>query len=135
VLAILLLHSLPLLFTAACASSGAEGPAVRKRQDVLTQEEIAHVEAGNLHEVITRLRPRWLSNRADSRSFAGARIVVYQGMTLMGDVEVLKQVPVSFAESIQYMDGATAMNALPGAKSMGPNITAAIIIRTLEKRP
>jgi hypothetical protein len=114
---------------AACASSGER----RQRSDPteLSREEIMSVEARNLYDVVRRLRPRWLnaSRRAGERSFGlETRIVVYQGQTYLGDVEVLGDWSPSAAYKLEWLDGPRASATLPGLGSQ--HVAGAIIIRT-----
>src|SRR5687768_4150262 len=78
----------------ACASAGSSTTpgAVRGDPDLLTQAEIESVGVGNLYDVVSRLRPRWLSARGGSNfSGGGGGIVVYQNQTRLGGPEVLRQ--------------------------------------------
>ncbi|HEU0012246.1 MAG TPA: hypothetical protein VFQ45_01110 [Longimicrobium sp.] len=103
----------------------------RGRSDRLTREEISSISAANLYEVIQRLRPRWLTVR-DANSIgtgiASAEIVVYQGQSLLGGPETLRQLTPGAAYSLEFMDGERAAAILPGIGSR--RIQAAIIIHT-----
>jgi hypothetical protein len=117
------------LLAAGCASSGPGGNTSRQRQDLLTREEIMGAGAGNLYEVIERLRPRWLMARGEQRSIGlGTGILVYQGEALLGDVEMLRDLAPQSAFSIRYLDGVTASTSLPGARSQ--HVAGAIMITT-----
>jgi hypothetical protein len=100
--------------------------------ELLTRDEIMGVEGvNNLYEVIQRLRPRWLTVRAENRSLGGmtTEIAVYQGQTYLGDTETLRQLTPGFAYEIKWMNGTQAMDALPGLGS-GRHVAGAIIITT-----
>lgn len=74
------------------------------------------IDVANLYQVIERLRPRWLITR--SRSFSGGTdILVVQNNSVIGDVEILRQMdPVGVTE-LRYMDGDTAAATLVGGRS------------------
>jgi hypothetical protein len=118
-----------LLVLTACAPAATTGSG--QNSNVLTRDEIMAVEVSTLYDVVQRLRPRWLASRGP-RSFgdAGLRteIVVFQGQTLLGDVEVLRQFSPNMAARLRYMDGATASASLPGLGSR--HVEGAIIIDT-----
>lgn len=112
---------------AACASTGET--ASRSSSTTLTREEIASVNVANLYDVVSRIRPRWLVVRG-SRAFAGGgdgRILVYQGTTYLGDVEILRQLDPDYAQSMRYLDAATANATLSATNA---NVHAAIVIET-----
>ena len=113
-----------LLFSA-CASTPSSGTS--RRSDLITAEEIESVNASNLYQVVERLRPRWLEIRA-RRSFNSiTQIVVFQGQTYLGGPDMLKQFGKDAAQSLRYLDGATASATLPG---MGTRqLEGAIVIR------
>jgi hypothetical protein len=119
---------LVLLVTGACASTGER---TRYRSDELTREEIISAEAGNLFEVVNRLRPRWVTaeRRAGDRSFGlTTGVVVFQEQTYLGDLSVLRQWNPSAVYSLEWMDGATAAASLPGLGAS--HVAGAIIIHT-----
>ena len=120
------------LVTAACASTGG-ATAVRSNPDLLTREEVMAAEATNLYQVIERLRPRWLRPRAN-QSFTNlpTDIVVYQGQTMLGTTEVLRQLTPSVAARIRFLDGPTAAASLPGLGSR--HVAGAIVIDTFVDR-
>lgn len=101
-----------------CASTGGagedEGPS--RQSDVISQEELAELDVSTLYEVVDRLRPRWLITR--QRSFSReTEILVVQNNSVIGDVEILRQMdPVGVTE-LRYMDGDTAAATLVGGRS------------------
>lgn len=106
------------LALAGCASTGGTGEDEdsSRRSDVISQEELAEIDVANLYQVVERLRPRWLITR--SRSFSGGtEILVVQNNSVIGDVEILRQMdPVGITE-LRYMDGDTAAATLVGGRS------------------
>lgn len=116
-------------FAAGCASAGTGDGGSSRNPNLLTREEILGAEATTLHEVISRLRPRWLQVRGQ-RSFSMAtEVVVLQNDTYVGDIEVLKQMTPELAFAIEYLEGSRAATSLPGLMS-GRHIEGAIIVRT-----
>ena len=85
-------------------------------RDRISQEELEESRAGNLYEVVERERPRWLEVRG-TRSAAepgSTQVLVYEGNTRLGGVEVLENFHPAEVESLEYIDGATASATLPG---------------------
>lgn len=112
------------LGVAGCASSGGSGQAGGD-SNVITRVEIESVNVADLHDVVQRLRPRWLQVRA-GRSFGlTTGIVVFQGNTYLGGPEVLKDLGRDVAETLRYLD-ATRAAALPGVS--GQHVEGAIVI-------
>jgi hypothetical protein len=122
-------------FATACASTREAGDE-RTRSDVLTRDQILSVQgARNLHDVVQRLRPRWLVVRAGDRSFSMATgVVVYQDQALLGDVDTLRQLGPSAAVELRYLDGPTATSTLPGLGT-GQHIAGAIVVVTRHQEP
>jgi hypothetical protein len=114
---------------AACAPATAGSGS---NTNVLTQEEIMAVGVNNLYEVIQRERPRWLQTRGQ-RSFgpasAAVEIVVYQNQTLLGGLDILRQLSPGTALRLRYLDSATAISSLSGLGSR--HVAGAIIIETV----
>lgn len=120
-----------LLSVAGCATAGqGETRASRGDYNVLTQDQIMSVSVGSLYEVVERQRPRWLTPRAtQSFNLLSTEIVVYQGQTLLGTVEVLRQMPPNTAARLRFLDGPTAAATLPGLGSR--HVAGAIVIDTV----
>lgn len=117
---------LALLF-AACAPAF---PGSRPGMDFnrLTREEILSVEAGDLYTVVERLRPRWLMTRGQ-RSFAMSNdVLVYQNQARLGTADMLRQLSPTSVYRLEYLDGVTAANTLPGIGS--GHVEGAIILHT-----
>jgi hypothetical protein len=122
-----------LLAVAGCAPTG-EGGASPARGDynILTQDQILSVGAASLYEVVQRQRPRWLTPRANqSMAGVGTDILVFQGQTNLGTVEVLRQLPPNTAAELQFLDGPTATATLPGLGSR--HVAGAIMIHTVPR--
>jgi hypothetical protein len=101
-------------------------------QSVLTREEIMSAEVTNLYDVVHRLRPRWLNVRGQ-RSFGQAalstEVVVFQNQTMLGGIEVLREMAPDIAMRLRYLDGATATASLTGLGSR--HVEGAIIVETV----
>lgn len=121
---------LMVLLLSGCATASSSGS--RRSQDLITRDEIESLQVSTLYEVVQRLRPRWLEVRSVQTFGAGTgtnAVVVYQGQTLLGGVDVLRQLDPSAAESLRYLDGSTASASLPGIGSR--HIEGAIVIQTV----
>jgi hypothetical protein len=101
-----------LLAVAACASTAGTGPQIR--QDVITGEEIERSRVSNLYQLVERLRPRWLELRSPQSFTSTTQVVVYQGQSYLGGVEILRQFGKDTAHRLIYLDGSTASATLPG---------------------
>ena len=77
-----------LLLPVACASSGG---ATGRDSSRLTADEIQSVDVSTLYDVVQRLRPRWLDVRATTGFNGTDDIVVFQGQSLVGGTETLRQ--------------------------------------------
>lgn len=87
----------------ACASSGgggSDGP--RRDANLITAEELAEYTTLTAHDVIRRLRPRWLRARG-----GGAPQLIMDGAR-MGSLEGLSTISVADVESLRYMSAADA---------------------------
>ncbi len=114
-----------LLVLTGCASTGSSSEP-RARYDVITAEEIEGANASNLYELVERLRPRWLDVRSRQSFSTTPAIVVYQGQTYLGGVEMLRQLGTDMAYRLQYLDGPTASATLPGIGTR--QVESAIVI-------
>ncbi len=116
-----------------CASAGSGGtPTTRRRMDVLTREEIATVDVGNLYDAVRRLRPRWLNVRGGSIGIGDQTIMVYQGQARIGDLSAMKAMSPDLAESLRFLDRSSAQAQLPGPWSA--EMAGAIVIQTGQGR-
>ena len=90
---------------ASCAPAGTGGTS--RNRDVLTREEIRQTQAGNVYEVVQRLRPQWLRPR--TAGFVGSgEISVYVDDVRFGTTESLQTVSAQTVEELRWIDAATA---------------------------
>lgn len=118
-----------LILAAACASTG---NTTRRDYNVITAEEMEAIGTANtLWDVVNQLRPRWFSVRS-GRSLGGsepATVVVFQDESIfLGGTDVLRQFRPDAAQSLRYLDAATASASLPGLG--GRHVAGAILIMT-----
>lgn len=114
----------------ACSSATSGSSSTGSSFDVLSREQIMSVPgAASLHEVVRRLRPRWLEARGPDRSFElQTQIVVYQNQTLLGGIETLSNLRPDLAYEMHWLDGPMASSTLPGLGSR--HVAGAIVIET-----
>jgi hypothetical protein len=98
--------------------------------DYITSVEVAATPVGNVHDLISRLRPHWLrtqtgSIRGNTRSQV---IAVYLDDTRIGDMLALRTLSTSGVATLRYYDAARAATVLrnPGSDP----IAGAIVITT-----
>lgn len=101
---------LPLVFLlgavvglAACASGGgggSDGP--RRDANLITSQELAEYTTLTAHDVIRRLRPRWLRARG-----GGAPQLIMDGARL-GNLDSLSTISVADVESLRFLSAADA---------------------------
>jgi hypothetical protein len=109
--------ALVLLFALAFSACAVpEGERTRTNYNILTHEELeAATSASTLYDAVNQLRPRWLSARGQaSLAGSGGGIVVYQGQTQLGGVDVLRQYNRGSVHALRFLDGQTASASLPG---------------------
>lgn len=117
--------------TGCAAAAGGSGGTDRS---IITNEEIASANVSNLYDVVQRLRPRWLDVRGGrSLSTLSTDIVVYQGETYLGGIDVLRQFGPEAVSWLEYMPGSKASNVLAGLGSR--HVEGAIILHTLPREP
>lgn len=100
-LAALLVPTLLLVLSGACASTGSG--TVRSSSSVITEEELAPMVAFTVYEAVRRLRPRWLQSRAP-----GQQAVVFLNDTRIGGVEELRLIEAREVVRIRYRSGPDA---------------------------
>lgn len=105
---------------AGCASGGSSATAAGARphrdNSVITSEEMSELHLTNLYEVVQRLHPEWLShhNAATLTTPPGGnasgmtQVQIYLDNQRAGNPDVLKQIPISGALSVRYLDAAQA---------------------------
>jgi len=119
-----LLTCAAVLVFAGCASGGAR--ATRSTSTELTREEIVTVNVGNLYEAVQRLRPRWLEVRSERSFNTATEVVVFEGNTLLGGPEALRDLTPVVIERLRYVDGVRASATLPGLGSR--QVQGAIVV-------
>lgn len=102
-------------------------------QTVLSRREIMSVEGSrDLYEVVQRLRPRWIEadKRAQREDMNGSNrgVLVYQGQSYLGGLDVLHQLRPDMAYELDWLDGPTAAATLPFGIGYG-KVAGAIVIR------
>lgn len=139
-----LLLSCGVALLAGCAPATAEGGAsagaspsasasTARRSNVLSREELEASGTSNLYDAINRLRPQWMRGSTNTQTRTGGgglQVVVYQGTTQLGGVEVLRQMAPSYVATIRYLDGNQASNTLPG---LGSRMVAGAIVLELPR--
>ena len=81
-----------------------------REANVITKEEIASVQAANLYDAVSRLRPNFLHYRGVS-TLRGADTgypKVYLDRNLLGDINSLKTLTPNGIREIRYYNGAEA---------------------------
>ena len=113
-----------ILFLVGCASGG--GQATRSTSSELSQAEMVSIKAGNLYDAVQRLRPRWLEVRGERSFVMVTEIVVFEGNTLLGGPEALRELTPASVVRLRYVDGPRASATLPGLASR--QVQGAIIV-------
>ncbi len=112
-----------------CGSAGRSASGTRN-PNLISQAEITEgSDAGvrDLHELIGRIRPRWLDVRSERSLRLETLIAVYHNNSRLGGVDALRGYPLTNVTSIRYLDAAQA-GLLPGAA--GGHIEGAIVVST-----
>jgi hypothetical protein len=112
-----------------CAS-GSGGPA--RDRNVISSEEIEAAEVRTAYELVERLRPLWLRSRGDRSTHLTTEIVVYQDNTMLGDIEMLRSIPIDLVGSVRSLDSAEA-GRLAGLGSR--HVERVIMIVTKPNKP
>jgi hypothetical protein len=121
------LFLLVMVLTAVAAGCASTSEGAGGDPNVLTQDQIAGSYARNAYELIEHLRPRWLIRRAERSQRLPTGILVYQNRSLIGGLDVLRDIPTQGIYSVRYFD-ATQAGRLPGAGSTV--VDGAIVIST-----
>ncbi len=112
----------------ACASAGSTG--MRDyNPDRISPVEISQARdegIHNLEELIQNTRPQWLRSDRIQSFNVGSSILVFEGESLVGGVEVLRELPLEAVAELRWLDSAQA-GTLPGAG--GDHVEGAIVIR------
>ena len=108
-----LLVAVPLALS--CTSgAGRSGRMAPPRHDanIISAEELAGVNASNLYDAIRLLRTEWLRRSAPTTLLPGAEyaVAVYLDRVRFGDLESLRQLPVSSAVRVRYYSASEAQS-------------------------
>jgi hypothetical protein len=108
-----LLVAVPLALS--CTSgAGRSGRLATPRHDanIISAEELAGVNASNLYDAIRLLRTEWLRRSAPTTLLPGAEyaVAVYLDRVRFGDLESLRQLPVSSAVRVRYYSASEAQS-------------------------
>jgi hypothetical protein len=122
-----LLVSLTLLFSAACASSGVQRSS--GSPDKLERAEIDASNATSVYDVINHLRPNWL--RPAGMTMTGVQnsgtqqVTVYLDNQPLGAIETLRSMTTASVGSIEFLSATRAATVLP---AMPNGIATAVIL-------
>jgi hypothetical protein len=111
-----------------CATSTGASP---RDRNVISPQEIQDAGVRNAYELVERLRPLWLQSRGDRSTHLETNIVVYQDDSMLGDVELLRGIPIELVRSVRSLDSAQA-GRLPGLG--GRHVERAIVVITRPDR-
>jgi hypothetical protein len=104
----------------------AGSPAGGGDRDRITRAEIEASGLSNAHEIVERLRPRWLRPPPSRSLNMSTRIAVYTDNSRLGGLESLRSISVNSIAAMRYLDGSTASAQLPGIGS--EHVAGAIVI-------
>ncbi len=91
-----------LVALAACGPSTGAAPMARGNARLITQEEIAQTPAPNLYDLVQRLRPGWMQQRAALGTFGYP--AVYVGSQAYGGIERLREISTTNVEELRFLD-------------------------------
>ena len=91
-----------LVALAACGPSAGAGPMPRGNARLITQEEIQAATASNLHDLVQRLRPGWIQQRAAGGEYGYP--TVYMGSQAYGGVERLREISLTNVREVRFLD-------------------------------
>jgi hypothetical protein len=120
--------ALALMISACAAGSGSSGT----DRNWITNEEIAALDVSTLHEVVQRLRPRWLEVRAARGMAMETEVIVFIDRTYQGGAEELRRLGKDMAWALEYVPGtrAAADLAVPGHI----HVEGVIVVHTTDRR-
>jgi hypothetical protein len=91
-----------LMAVAACGPASGAGPMPRSNARVISQVEIEQTPASNLYDLIQRLRPGWMQQRAAAGAYGYP--TVYVGSQVLGGIERLREISLSNVREVRYLD-------------------------------
>ena len=94
----------------ACAGSAARAGGDRGASAVLTQEQLAGTDSGNLYDAIMKLRPAWLTSRGPTSVTDPTPTVpsVYMDGSMLGRADYLREVRILDVTEVRYWDAGRA---------------------------
>ena len=94
---------------AACASAGTSVPSRSDRDMIVIPAGDPRLNtAENLHGLLARERPQWLTIRGPASITDTGSVVVYQDGIRFGGPESLRQIPVASVASVQFLSASDA---------------------------
>lgn len=99
------------LSIAACGgrANTASTPEPRGRRDLITADEIRRSSASSAYDLVSNLRPQWLTSRGpDSITRPSTEVQVVLDGVRAGGIEVLRSLSPEGMVSLQFVDGLTA---------------------------
>jgi hypothetical protein len=87
---------------AACGPARGEGVTPRGNQRLISGQEIEQTPAASVHELVQRLRPGWLQQRAAQGQYGLP--TVYLGSQALGGVERLRELNTANLAEVRYLD-------------------------------
>lgn len=142
--AVTALASVACLSVGACASAGgnsglAEAGSPHRDRSVITYDDMKDLQLSNLFDVVQRLHPEWLLVRNTGGIGQGSKstrssgtsdndVAVYLDMQRAGGTEMLKQMPITPANSLKYYSASEAQ-----ARFGNGNLNGVIQIVTVSK--
>ena len=103
--------------------AGSDPERVTPSLTLITADELSRVQAVNVYEAVEKLRPEMLRGRGRTtfRTNVSATPVVYLDDHRLGEIDEMKQLPLSGIVLIRYI------NASEAHVRFGPNNTAGVI--------
>jgi hypothetical protein len=96
---------------AACAAGGppeSGEPAPRFDRSTLSREQLNDQHFDNAYEAVQTLRSTWLQTRGPDSFNSPSIVKVYMDANYLGDVSMLRTVPISVIASIHHLDAVEA---------------------------
>jgi hypothetical protein len=117
----LLFLAFAVLAATACSGAPQNTPGTSHDPDMISTVEIDPLRSYSVHEIIQRLRPRWLQVRSNSSLSGGSsEILVYQGQMRLGGVDMLRSIRGAELLRLRWLDTSEAVAQLPGIGSLRP---------------
>jgi hypothetical protein len=106
----LMLAALSLALTLGGCASGGTRTRASSSSTILTQEQLASANSDNLYDVISKLRPEWLTSRGTTSAtdMTPTSVDVYMNGTMLGKAEYLREMRLSDVTQVRYWDAGQA---------------------------